>query len=346
MPVGEKDPRVVRTIRVKRGHVHMHMDLVIRFDYGLIVPWVTRQKDGSLVAVSGAHRLLFRASVPIHGKGLRTVSDFVIRAGQSAHFELQYGNSFRNISRRPDLRSSLATTEKFWRNWTSRCKYRGPQREAVTRSLITLKALTYAPTGGIVAAPTTSLPENPGGQRNWDYRYCWLRDATFSLLGFIHAGHHAEARKWKSWLVRCAAGSASQIQVMYGVGGERLLKEWKIPWLEGYRESTPVRVGNAASEQLQLDIYGELVDALYQARGPGKGARGRLRAASSGFGTLREDLAAARPWNLGDTKGKGSIHSFKGHGVGGLRSGNSNGRALPTGSASCRMEGHEAKDSR
>jgi GH15 family glucan-1,4-alpha-glucosidase len=267
MPLREANPRIIRIVQGRSGNVRMEMDIVIRFDYGLTVPWVT-QTDGALCAVAGPHRLFLRASVPMRGKGLRTISEFTVKAGETAHFELQYGSSFQIARRRsqPRLEAVLKKTEESWCKWTARCTYKGRWSDTVERSLITLKALSYAPTGGIVAAPTTSLPETPGGPRNWDYRFCWLRDATFTLLALIHAGYHDEARRWQRWLVRAAAGSADQLQIMYGVAGERLLREWEVPWLPGYQHSLPIRVGNAASEQLQLDVYGELADVLHQAR--------------------------------------------------------------------------------
>jgi GH15 family glucan-1,4-alpha-glucosidase len=269
MPIRENNPRIIRMVRGDRGTVRMQMDLVIRFDYGLTVPWVTTQRDGSLFAIAGPNRLILRAQAPMRGKGFHTVSDFTVKAGKAICFELRYGNSFQPVHAPASVKKSLKKTEAWWRKWTARCKYRGPFAKVVERSLITLKSLIYAPTGGIVAAPTTSLPEKPGGSLNWDYRYCWLRDATFTLLGFIHAGYHEEGRRWKNWLVHTVAGSADQLQVLYGVTGERLLREWTIPWLPGYQKSSPVRVANQASEQLQLDLFGELADVLHQARATG-----------------------------------------------------------------------------
>ena len=265
MPIEEVNPRIIRMVQGIRGRVSMEMDLTIRFDFGLTVPWVT-QKQGALCAVSGPNRVVLRSNVPVEGKGFHSVSRFTASAGKSAVFELKYGSSFHPMERGQAAHASLKKTQRFWHRWNARRKYKGPFSEAVERSLMTLKALIYAPTGGMVAAPTTSLPEKPGGNWNWDYRYCWVRDATFTLLAFIHAGYHEEARRWKNWLMRAAAGSAEQMQVMYGITGERLLTEWEVPWLAGYNGAKPVRVGNAASEQLQLDIYGELADALHQAR--------------------------------------------------------------------------------
>lgn len=266
MPVRESTPRIVRIVRGDSGFVDMRMDMVIRFEYGLIVPWVTQKAPGTLTAIAGANRVLVHASVNMEGKGLSTVSEFRVRAGELVHFRMQYGNSFSPVLRTLTPRAWLKKTEKLWRKWAAKCEYRGAHAEVVERSLITLKALIFGPTGGMVAAPTTSLPEKPGGPLNWDYRYCWLRDATFTLLGFLHAGYHKEARRWRNWLVHAAAGSASQMQIMYGVAGERLLQEWIVGWLPGFNKSAPVRIGNAASEQLQLDVYGELADALFQDR--------------------------------------------------------------------------------
>jgi GH15 family glucan-1,4-alpha-glucosidase len=266
MPVRERDPRIVRIVRGDRGTVRMQMDLAIRFDYGLTIPWVTEQKDGSLLAIAGPNRLILHSSVKMKGEGFRTISEFTVKRGQTVHFELQHLGSVGTPRSRLNVNDALRNTEKLWNKWARRCTYKGPWADTVERSLLTLKALTYHPTGGIVAAPTTSLPEKPGGDWNWDYRFCWVRDATFTLLAFLHAGFHKEARRWKDWLVRSAAGVAGQMQIMYGVGGERLLQEWEVPWLAGYQKSLPVRIGNLASEQVQLDVYGELIDTLHQER--------------------------------------------------------------------------------
>jgi len=266
MPLRKGNPEIVRMVRCDRGSVRMCMDLVIRFDYGRSVPWVTRRKDGALLALAGPHLLVFRTNVSIRGEDLKTVGEFRVTAGSTATFQLTYGSSFRPVPAASDLEKCLRETEEWWREWISRCTYHGPWAETVERSLITLKALTYEPTGGIVAAPTTSLPEQPGGKRNWDYRFCWLRDATFTLFAFMHAGYHEEASRWRDWLVRSVAGSADQLQVLYGVAGERHLMEWEVPWLPGHCGASPVRVGNAAIQQVQLDVFGELADALHHAR--------------------------------------------------------------------------------
>ena len=266
MPLRSGNPEIVRLVRCDRGSVRMQMDLVIRFDYGRTVPWVTRHKDGALVARAGPDLLVLRTNAPMRGQDLRTVGEFVVSEGTSVTFELTYGNSFQPVPAASDPDKSLRETEAWWCKWISGCQYHGSLAEVVERSLITLKALAYEPTGGIVAAPTTSLPEQPGGQRNWDYRFCWLRDATFTLLALMHAGYHEEASRWRDWLVRTVAGSPDQLQVVYGVAGERLLMEWQVPWLSGHFGASPVRIGNAAVAQAQLDIFGELADALHHAR--------------------------------------------------------------------------------
>jgi GH15 family glucan-1,4-alpha-glucosidase len=266
MPVRKEQPAIIRIVRGDRGTVRMSTELVIRFDYGRVVPWVTRGPRKGLLAVAGPHRLTIRSSVPLRGEDFRTVGNFTVKAGKSVYFEVQYSNSIDPLPPSLSAEACLRQADKAWSKWSARCKYRGPHAEAVQRSLITLKALTYTPTGGILAAPTTSLPEQPGGQRNWDYRFCWLRDATFTLLALIHAGYHKEARRWRDWLARSVAGSPDQIQVLYGLAGEHRLLEWEVPWLRGYKNALPVRVGNAASTQVQHDIFGELSDALHLTR--------------------------------------------------------------------------------
>ena len=276
---------LVRLVVGCEGQVPMRMELVVRFDYGSVVPWVTRLKDGALRCVAGPDMVVLHTNTPHHGEGLMTRGEFVVGAGETVSATLTYAPSHHPAPGGIDPASSLVDTETYWREWTSRCVSTGPWSEAVRRSLITLKALTYSPTGGIAAAATTSLPEKLGGSRNWDYRYCWLRDATLTLLALIDSGFHDEARAWGDWLLRAAAGSPGQLQIMYGLAGERRLTEWEVPWLPGYEGSKPVRIGNAAHDQLQLDVFGELMDALYHAlhaglRGDGAGwafARGLLR---------------------------------------------------------------------
>ena len=266
MPVRSSQPDLVRMIVGRRGRVAMEMELILRFDYGASVPWVTRLGEGSGIrAVSGPDKTVLCAPVPLDNRDMKTSARFEVEAGATLPFVLTHSPSHLEAPAPTDPHHALGETERFWRGWAGRCKVSGPWEQQVRRSLITLKALTYAPTGGIVAAPTTSLPERIGGVRNWDYRYCWLRDATLTLLAFMDAGFHEEAGAWREWLVRAVAGSPDQMQIMYGIGGERRLPEWDIPWLPGYEGSVPVRVGNAAAAQLQLDVYGEVMDALYQA---------------------------------------------------------------------------------
>ncbi|HET9902572.1 MAG TPA: glycoside hydrolase family 15 protein [Xanthobacteraceae bacterium] len=277
MPLRDHVSDLVRIVRGERGRVTMQCELIIRFGYGEIVPWVTRLEDGTLRAIAGPDMLLLRTPVHLHGEGLKTVGDFDVMAGQELPFVLSHCLSHLPPHRPVDAHTVLERTESFWRKWSSALPSHGPWTEVVRRSLITLKALTYAPTGGIVAAPTTSLPEQICGVRNWDYRYCWLRDATLTLLALMEANFFGEAQAWRDWLLRAAAGSPNQLQIMYGIAGERRLTEWQVPWLPGYENSRPVRVGNAAYRQLQLDVYGEVMDALHQAR------RGGLAATESGW---------------------------------------------------------------
>jgi len=268
MPPRETEPDVVRIVEGVRGRVEMEMELVIRFDYGDIVPWV-RNVDGTLVASAGPDALALRTPVELEGRDLRTHASFTVAEGDRVPFVLTWFPSNEPLPTPVEPDAALHDTESYWEEWADRCTYYGRWHDAVHRSLLTLKALTYAPTGGIVAAPTTSLPEALGGVRNWDYRYCWLRDATLTLLALLRAGYIDEARSWRDWLLRAIAGSPEDVQIMYGVAGERRLTELQLPWLSGYEGSQPVRIGNGASNQLQLDVYGEVVEALYRARARG-----------------------------------------------------------------------------
>ena len=273
MPIRGTCSDLVRIVVGRRGRVTMDMELKLRFAYGFSVPWVSHLDDGTehglLRAIAGPDMVTLRHDVPVVGKGLSSVARFTVAAGETASFVLTHSASYLAPPEPVDPMGALAETEQYWTEWSSRCTYSGQWHEAVMRSLLTLKALTYRPTGGVVAAPTTSLPEQIGGERNWDYRYCWLRDATLTLLSLMDAGYVEEAEAWRDWLVRAAAGSPHQLQIMYGLAGERLLREWELPWLPGYEDSRPVRVGNAAFDQLQLDVYGEVLDALYQGRRSG-----------------------------------------------------------------------------
>jgi GH15 family glucan-1,4-alpha-glucosidase len=258
---------VVRLARGVSGKVKMRMELIIRFGFGADVPWVKKSEDGAaLLAICGQDMTVLRTPVETRGEDLTTVADFEVGEGQTVPFVLTYGPSHLPVPAPIDPAYALQDTENFWTEWCSRCSYEGFGRDLVMRSLITLKALTYGPTGGIVAAPTTSLPEKLGGARNWDYRFCWLRDATFTLLALMNSGYTEEAAAWHNWLLRAAAGSPANIQIMYGIMGQRRLLEWEAGWLPGYEGAQPVRVGNAAHAQLQLDVYGELIDAFHQSR--------------------------------------------------------------------------------
>ncbi|HTZ89675.1 MAG TPA: glycoside hydrolase family 15 protein [Alloacidobacterium sp.] len=265
MPVRGKHSDVVRMLTGVRGQVAMRMDLVMRFDYGRAIPWVTDFEHGAARLISGPNLAILRSNVQLKFKNGDITSEFELKEGQTVFFVLTYGESCEPLPPRINHEKALNDTESFWKTWIRHQKLTSDYAEAMRRSLITLKALTYRPTGGIVAAPTTSLPEQIGGPRNWDYRYCWLRDATFTLLALMNAGFFDEARAWREWLLRAAAGSPDQLQIMYGIRGERHLLEWEVDWLTGYQNSTPVRVGNAASKQLQLDVYGEVADALLHA---------------------------------------------------------------------------------
>jgi GH15 family glucan-1,4-alpha-glucosidase len=262
--VPEDGANLVRIVVGRTGRVEFQTELVVRFNYGASVPWVNRLADDTINAIAGPERLVLRTRATLYGEDLKTVGEFTVEAGQSVPFVLSHGPSFKDPPPLIDPFNALERTEAFWREWSDRCPEVGPWTQAVKRSLITLKALTYSPTGGIVAAATTSLPERLGGVRNWDYRYCWLRDATFTLMAFMSLGYYDEACAWRDWLTRAIAGSPRQVQIMYGVGGERWLPELIIPWLPGYEKSAPVRIGNDASRQLQLDVFGEIADAIFQ----------------------------------------------------------------------------------
>src|SRR3954468_19850807 len=265
MPPRGKAPDIVRIVEGLDGSVPMRSELVVRFDYGHIVPWV-RRADHARVATAGPAALCFRTPVEVHGEDFRTVSEFTLEQGQRVPFALGWFPSHEELPEMVDAEEALGESEAYWLEWAGMCEHDGDYHAEIHQSLLVLKALTYAPTGGIVAAPTTSLPEHAGGMRNWDYRFCWLRDATLTLLALMNAGYHEEAAAWRDWLLRAAAGAPSQLQIMYGLGGERALSEYQVPWLPGYEGSRPVRIGNAAHHQLQLDVFGEVMDALHQGR--------------------------------------------------------------------------------
>ena len=268
MPFTGREDQIdlIRLVRGDRGRVRMRTEIVLRFDYGRGIPWV-RSHLGGPSAVAGPNAVHFISPVALHGTPeLTTRGEFNVAAGDTIPFTMSWYPSHRQAYRYLDPREQLLSTENEWCDWAGRCTLKGPWRDAIVRSLITLKMLTYQPTGGIVAAPTTSLPEWPGGVRNWDYRFCWIRDATLTLYALLSSGYRGEARAWREWLLRAAAGHPSEMQIMYGIAGERRLTEYEVPWLPGYADSRPVRIGNAAFEQLQLDVFGELMDALYACR--------------------------------------------------------------------------------
>ena len=265
MPIRGKNSDIVRIVKGERGRVAMHTELVIRFDYGSVLPWMTRiENRATLCGIAGPDMVTLRTPVDLRGEDMKTVGDFEVGPGDVVPFVLTYSSSFAAPPDPVDPREALHETQSFWHEWCDQFRGAGEWDEPVLRSLITLKALTYAPSGGIVAAPTSSLPEQIGGPRNWDYRYCWLRDATFTLLALMNGGFYGEAKAWHNWLLRAVAGTPKQVQIMYGLAGERRLEEWEVPWLTGYENSKPVRIGNAAAQQVQIDIYGEVMDALCQ----------------------------------------------------------------------------------
>jgi GH15 family glucan-1,4-alpha-glucosidase len=268
MPISDERWDIVRIVEGLSGQVPIRMELIARFDYGSIVPWVHRSGE-ILLFTAGPDTLELAASVDLQGENMKTVAEFDVLAGQRESFVLNYRPSHLDTQKTIDAYQALDATERWWDEWSARCAYDGRWRAPVIRSLITLKALTYQPTGGLIAAPTTSLPEQPGGVRNWDYRYCWLRDATFALNALLLAGYEEEAAAWREWLLRAVAGSPDDLQILYGVTGVRRLDEQELPWLPGYEKSAPVRLGNAAARQFQLDVYGEVMDTLHLARAAG-----------------------------------------------------------------------------
>ena len=265
MPPRGREPDVIRYVIGRRGKVPMRTELVVRFDYGSIVPWVQSIERG-IHAIAGPDALILVSPVKLRGEDLTTVGEFTVSAGEEVPFVLTWYPSHEAPPSRIDARRSVEFTESWWRDWSSKCDYDGPWCEAVIRSLITLKALTFAPSGGMVAAPTTSLPEKLGGIRNWDYRYCWVRDATFTLYSLLNNGYQAEAEDFRNWLLRAVAGHPAELQIMYSIFGRRRLIELEVDWLAGYANSRPVRIGNAAYTQFQLDVYGELIDMLHLSR--------------------------------------------------------------------------------
>src|SRR5664279_4404935 len=266
MPTRTLGRHLIRLVRGVSGSVKLRTELIIRFEYGSVVPWVRRCDDGSLQAVAGPERLVLRASTRLHPHGRTHVGEFTVIAGETTDFTLSFGVSYEDVPKAIDPYAALEQSERSWVAWSKPFEGAGEWSEAVIRSLLTLRAMIFQLSGGIVAAPTTSLPEQLGGSRNWDYRFCWLRDATFTLLALMNGGYADEATRWRAWLIRALGGEPALVQVLYGLGGERCIPERTLPWLSGYGGATPVRAGNAASGQLQLDIYGEVLDAFYQSR--------------------------------------------------------------------------------
>jgi len=269
MPPDTPACSIVRLVECLEGRMAMRTELAIRFDYGVTIPWVSRRDSRTMTAVAGPHMLTFRTPAEVRGENMHSVAEFTLRKGESMPFVLAYSESFQPVPLSVDAHISLEETERFWRRWSGICKVKGKWRNTIMRSLLALKSLSYAPTGGVVAAATTSLPEKIGGTRNWDYRFCWLRDATFILLAFLNAGYSQEATVWLNWLLKVIAGAPEQLQTIYNVMGEKRLDELELPHLPGFENSRPVRIGNAAYTQLQIDIYGELADVVAQARAGG-----------------------------------------------------------------------------
>ena len=301
---GSANTSLVRIVEGRQGSVAMRVELVLRFDYGITIPWVTRRHGGNgVVAIAGPDMVVLRTPVPLRGEAMKTLGEFTVTQGQRVHFVLTHGPSHLKLPISPDADDALFDTLQYWTTWSARCRYDGPAAMIVKRSLLVLKALTCTATGGMVAAPTTSLPEAPGGVRNWDYRYCWLRDAVITLFAFMGAGYTEEAGRWADWLHRSVAGSPAQLQIMYGIGGERRLDEVTLPWLRGYGGATPVRTGNAAAAQLQLDVYGEVMSALHAARGMGLLADGAAWALQRGMLEHLETVWEQPDEGLWETRG-------------------------------------------
>jgi GH15 family glucan-1,4-alpha-glucosidase len=264
----QDQPELLRQVVGKKGQVRMKLELIIRFDYGAVLPWVIQIENG-ISAIAGPDMVRVSSDVPLQGANMKTLAEFIVSEGKKVSFEMGWFPSHESEPKPVKVEAAIRKTEKWWREWSDRCTYKGKWRDAVLRSLITLKGLTFLPTGGIVASPTTSLPELLGGVRNWDYRFCWVRDSTLTLQALVNAGYLDEAREWREWLLRAVAGSPAELNILYGLHGERRLTELELPWLMGYEKSAPVRIGNAAYTQFQLDIFGEVVNTLFQAREAG-----------------------------------------------------------------------------
>ncbi len=302
MPPRTREPDLVRMVVGTRGSVKMRMELVIRFDYGWVVPWVQQTKDG-IRATAGPDTLVLSTPVELRGEELTTVADFTVSAGERVPFTLLWHASHESTPAIPDAEEAIRTTEAWWKEWSSQCKYDGQWRDAVMRSLVVLKGLTFAPTGGIVAAPTMSLPEKIGGGKNWDYRFCWLRDATFTVYALLNAGYQLEAKEFRDWLVRAVAGLPGELQIAYNILGVRRLTELELDWLSGYENSKPVRVGNAAWNQFQLDVYGEVLDMMYLSRRRGLPESGEVWAVEKAILKFLEDAWQRPDDGIWETRG-------------------------------------------
>ena len=346
MPASQTRFDVVRIVEGLSGRVAMSVELIVRFDYGSIMPWVRRCGD-VLLFTAGPDTLELAGTIAVEGQGMKTVAEFSVGAGERQWFTLNYRHSHIDTLPAIDPCQELEEADKLWHKWSGRSNIHSRWQEPVVRSLITLKALQYRPTGGIIAAPTTSLPEQPGGVRNWDYRFCWLRDATFALNALLLAGYIHEATQWREWLLRAVAGSAKDLQILYGITGVRRLDEYEIAWLPGYQGAAPVRVGNAASRQFQLDVYGEVMDTLHLARISGldpEPEAWNLQVALLEF--LESRLAASRRRNLGGPRPATAFHPLEDDGLGGFRSRHQGCRARRPGGAARALEADTRCDPR
>ena len=319
MPTTRAHSSVARMVVGVEGSVEFEMDLIIRFGYGRVVPWLEHHGEGCYTAVAGPDMLVLRTTTPVISRDQHSGAKFTVLPGQRKVFTLSHQASHEHVDEGYDFGAALTATNYFWREFSGRCPDVGPWTSLVKRSLITLKALTYHPTGGIVAAPTTSLPEMLGGKRNWDYRFCWLRDATMTLLAFMNLGYFEEASAWRDWLTRSVAGSPDQMQIMYGLAGERDLPEYELPWLCGYEQSQPVRIGNAAASQTQLDIYGEVADAMVQAIQGHLTPHPRIEAIAEVIVPFMSKLGGVQMKASGNPRTATALRPFQGDGVGGFR---------------------------
>jgi GH15 family glucan-1,4-alpha-glucosidase len=327
MPIRDHAADIVRIVEGVEGTLAMESELKIRFDYGRVAPWV-RRVDHARLAIAGPDALCLRTPAEVRGEDMATRSTFTVTKGSRLPFVLTWFPSHEELPPEIDPEAALEKTERTWTEWAAKTRSEGLRGEMLRRSLLVLKALTYAPTGGIVAAPTTSLPEHLGGVRNWDYRFCWLRDASLTLISMLKAGHNDEALAWRGWLSRAIAGDAPNLQIMYGIAGERRLEEYELEHLPGFANSKPVRIGNAASHQLQLDVFGEVIDALYLAGARGASFPLRFSADAAPAGMVGKRLAPGRRGDLGGARPAASLHALQADGLGGIRPGGEAARGI------------------